>query len=47
VTPDWAINFVQRTAPYQTVLGVLRMLRLEEFADGKEPPAFSYGVYKD
>lgn len=45
--PDWAINFVQRTAPYQTVLGVLRMLRLEEFAEGKEPPAFSYGVYKD
>lgn len=47
VAPDWAINFVQRTAPYQSVLGVLRMLRLEEFAEGKEPPAFSYGVYKD
>lgn len=45
--PDWATNFVQRMAPYQTVLGLQRMIQSEENRNSKEVPAFSYGVYND
>lgn len=45
--PDWATNFVQRMAPYQTVLGLRRMIQSEENRNSKEVPVFSYGVYND
>ncbi|MDO8417122.1 MAG: hypothetical protein Q7S87_13030 [Agitococcus sp.] len=41
--PDWAINFVQRQAPYQTVLGIQRMIQSPTYAESKEVPLFSYG----
>jgi hypothetical protein len=41
--PDWAINFVQRQAPYQTVLGIQRMIESPTYAESKEVPLFSYG----
>lgn len=42
-TPDWAINFVQRQAPYQTVLGIQRMIESPTYAESKETPVFSFG----
>ncbi|HEX5361844.1 MAG TPA: hypothetical protein VFW49_12315, partial [Fluviicoccus sp.] len=45
--PDWATNFVQRMAPYQTVLGLQRMIQSEENRNSREVPVFSYGVYND
>jgi hypothetical protein len=45
--PDWATNYVQRMAPYQTVLGAQRMVRSPEYARSTEPLPFSYGTYND
>ncbi len=44
-SPDWAVNFVQRAAPYQTVLGLRRILLSDDYVNSKETPAFSYGGY--
>ena len=42
ITPAWAINFVQRTAPYTTMVGLARMLQLPYYRDSKESIGFSY-----
>jgi len=41
VTPAWAINYVQRQAPYLTALGFLRLLKQQKQADINTPPLFS------
>ena len=42
VTPAWAINFVQRSAPYVSMLGLARMVQLPYYRDSKEPVDFTY-----
>ncbi|HNJ87130.1 MAG TPA: hypothetical protein PKU92_11145 [Agitococcus sp.] len=42
ITPAWAINFVQRTAPYTTMIGLARMLQLPYYREGKEALDFTY-----
>ena len=42
VMPAWSINFVQRSVPYITMLGLARMLRLPEYRESKEPLEFTY-----
>ena len=42
VTPAWAINFVQRTGPYTTMVGLARMLQLPYYREGKEALDFTY-----
>jgi len=42
ITPAWATNFVQRTAPYTTMVGLARMLQLPYYREGKEPLDFTY-----
>ncbi|MBH1969586.1 hypothetical protein FK216_00065 [Moraxellaceae bacterium AER2_44_116] len=41
VVPSWAINYVQRQAPYQTALGFQRVLKSPFYKDAKEKPFFS------
>jgi hypothetical protein len=42
--PNWAINFIQRSAPYMIVLGVQRVMETGEFSRLKIPfPVFEYG----
>lgn len=41
IAPDWAVNYVQRRGPYQTTLGLLRMLRQEAQSKDKTPLIFS------
>jgi hypothetical protein len=38
--PTWAINFVQRNAPYVTLLGVRRVTKQPEYAETKIPLPF-------
>lgn len=42
ITPAWAINFVQRTAPYTTMIGLARMLQLPYYREGKDTLDFTY-----
>ena len=42
ITPAWAINFVQRTAPYTTMIGLARMLQLPYYREGKDALDFTY-----
>jgi len=43
VFPSWAINYVQRRAPYEGVVGFLRMLKSREFTGKyKDKPQFSF-----
>lgn len=37
---NWAINFVQRNAPYITLLGMRRMIQQSEYINGKTPLPF-------
>jgi len=39
--PVWAINAVQRQAPYYTVLGLQRVVQTNRFKDAKEPMPFN------
>ena len=41
VAPSWAINFIQSRAPYQTALGLQRVLKLMAGEERKEKPFFS------
>ncbi|HEX5277871.1 MAG TPA: hypothetical protein VFW42_09405 [Fluviicoccus sp.] len=42
--PNWAINFIQRSAPYMIVLGVQRVMETGEFSKQKIPfPVFEFG----
>ncbi|RZU38341.1 hypothetical protein EV700_2271 [Fluviicoccus keumensis] len=41
LAPAWAINAVQRQAPYFTVLGLQRMVLLPQYKDGKGPLPFN------
>lgn len=41
VTPSWAINFVQRSAPYVTMVGLARMLQLPYYRESKEAADFT------
>ncbi|RZU48205.1 hypothetical protein EV700_0106 [Fluviicoccus keumensis] len=38
--PAWAINAVQRQAPYYTVMGLQRVVQTERFKNSKEPLPF-------
>jgi hypothetical protein len=38
--PPWAINFVSRSAPYVTMLGMRRMMLLDEYINSKKPLPF-------
>jgi hypothetical protein len=42
VVPSWAINFVQRSAPYVTMLGLARMVQLPYYREATTPIDFSY-----
>lgn len=42
--PNWAINFIQRSAPYMIVLGSQRVMESGDFGKQKIPfPVFEYG----
>ncbi|MDO8332256.1 MAG: START domain-containing protein [Fluviicoccus sp.] len=41
LAPSWAINAVQRQAPYYTVLGLQRMVQLPKYKDAKGPLPFN------
>lgn len=41
--PPWSINFVSRSAPYVTMLGMRRMMLLDEYINSKKPLPFSVG----
>lgn len=46
--PSWAANFVQHSAPYSVILGMLRMVKKEEYIRDRDPLPFSiysYGEY--
>ena len=46
--PTWAANFVQHSAPYSVIMGLLRMVKKEEYARANEPLPFeiyTYGEY--
>lgn len=38
--PNWAINFIQRSAPYSIILGLQRMMNKSEYAKSKEALPF-------
>ena len=40
ISPSWAVNYVQRQAPYLTALSFQRMVKLMENSDSKAEPAF-------
>ena len=42
VTPAWAINFVQRSAPYVTMVGLARMLQLPYYQESKDEMPFTH-----
>jgi hypothetical protein len=42
VVPAWAINFVQRSAPYVTMVGLARMVQLPMYREGTTPTEFTY-----
>ncbi|WP_130413953.1 START domain-containing protein [Fluviicoccus keumensis] len=39
--PTWAINFIQRSAPYSVMVGLQRMIRLDEYAKARTPLPFT------
>ena len=39
--PTWAINFIQRSAPYSVMVGLQRMMRLDEYQKAKTPLPFT------
>ena len=41
VIPSWAINFVQRSAPYISMLGLARMVQLPYYRESKDPLDFA------
>lgn len=41
--PAWAINFVQRSAPYVSMLGLQRMVQLPYYREPSEPSPFAVG----
>jgi len=41
LAPGWAINAVQRQAPYYTVLGLQRMVQLPQYREAKGPLPFA------
>ena len=46
--PSWAANFVQHSAPYSVILGMLRMVKKEEYTRARDPIPFNifpYGEY--
>ncbi|PTQ88902.1 hypothetical protein [Agitococcus lubricus] len=45
--PAWAANFVQRSAPYSVVLGLQRMVSLDEYRKSKKALAFPIYDYDD
>jgi len=47
--PVWAANFVQRSAPYSVILGLQRMVSLDEYRSSKKKlgfPIYNYNDYK-
>jgi len=38
--PTWAINFIQRSAPYSVMVGLQRMIGLDEYRKAKTPLPF-------
>jgi hypothetical protein len=47
--PVWAANFVQRSAPYAVVLGLQRMVSLDEYRKAKKSldfPIYNYSDYQ-
>ena len=40
--PAWTINFVQRTAPYSSMLGLARMVQLPYYRENKDPLDFTF-----
>ncbi|WP_146164396.1 hypothetical protein [Agitococcus lubricus] len=45
--PSWAANFIQHSAPYSVALGVLRMLKKDEYVKSREPVPFKVYSYND
>jgi hypothetical protein len=39
--PSWSINFVQRNAPYSTLLGMARRLQQDDLINSKIPLPFA------
>ncbi len=42
IIPSWTINFVQRSAPYTTMLGLARMVQLPYYREGSGDTEFTY-----
>ena len=42
IIPSWTINFVQRSAPYISMVGLARMVQLPYYRETKEPMDFTY-----
>lgn len=42
IIPAWTINFVQRSAPYVSMLGLARMVQLPYYRESKEAMDFTY-----
>lgn len=42
IAPVWAVNFVQRRAPYLTLVGLSRMTSLPQYRDSNTPTLFKY-----
>lgn len=42
VIPSWTINFVQRSAPYTSMLGLARMVQLPYYREGTGPTDFTF-----
>ena len=42
IIPAWTINFVQRSAPYISMLGLARMVQLPYYRESKEQMDFAY-----
>lgn len=45
--PTWAANFVQRSAPYSIMLGMVRMLEREDYSKGRTTLPFPVYRYED
>lgn len=45
--PSWAANFIQRSAPYSVILGMMRMLEKNEYTRGDTPLPFRVYRYED
>jgi hypothetical protein len=40
VAPTWAINYIQKSAPYYVMLGLVRVLDKDEYKDSSKPVPF-------